>query len=130
MSVTPATLVIGALGAGKTRWINQQLAARAAGQPVAVLLNELGATALAAGPDVYVQTSLGCACCTGAVVFDLALVRVLRHIRRHAPVHPPDRGWRLIIEADSRADPARIAAQLSAPQLAAHLRLERTVQLP
>jgi G3E family GTPase len=126
----PVTLVFGRLGAGKTRWINEQLKARPDGQRIAVLQNELGRTPLNVDSEVWLETSLGCACCTGSLAFNVTLVRMLRRIESDRRSVPTSGNWRLMIEADSRVEPTRMVDRVVQPNLIQFISLEQSVQLP
>lgn len=129
MDTVPATLVTGLPGAGKAALLRQWLAAKPAGERWALLLNRPDAAGLrvrlpggrADAGDGFaadaIETIGGCACCSGRLAFETALLRLLR------------RGpWsRLLIELDGSGDPARFVDLLRAGAARRHLRLDEVV---
>lgn len=92
-SRVPVNLIAGPLGVGKTTTINHLLGQRPASQRWAVLVNEYGLVGLDgallegtqgaaqddAQPGVEVrEVAGGCICCSAAMMFEVALVRLLR----------------------------------------------------
>ena len=105
----PLTVVTGARGAGKTTLINRLLADPAFAN-TAVILNDFGATQLAAGvvsssaTDGYIALGAGCVCCAVRGALSDSLEAMLRDLDngRVAAI------GRVVIEADETADPAAI----------------------
>jgi len=119
---TPANLIIGATGAGKTTAILRLLAARPAGEQWSVLVNDFGAIKLhtapaATGQSVSVREVAGCICCTGQVALRTALVTLLRGSKPQ----------RLLIEASAAADPHALLELLHEPGIAQALELRKTI---
>lgn len=79
----PLVLVLGAAGAGKTRFIAGRVRARPAGERWAVLLAERGRSAIAAeDPGLTIrELDSACLCCVGAVSLRVALTRIVREVR-------------------------------------------------
>lgn len=129
MDTVPATLVTGLPRAGKAALLRQWLAAKPAGERWALLRNQADAGGFrvrlpggrADAGDGFeadaIETIGGCACCSGRLAFETALVRLLR------------RGpWsRLLIELDDSGDPARFVDLLRAGAAGRHLRLDDVV---
>lgn len=104
MTPLPMTVISGYLGAGKTTFINQLLAADH-GLKLMILVNDFGAinidaALLASKDEDTIALTNGCVCCTMGSDLFLALGDALD--RRPRPDH-------LIVEASGVADPARIA---------------------
>lgn len=123
-SRTPALLVIGATGAGKTSLVSRLLLRRPESERWAVLVNDFGTTTLAgagacgvAEPSVAVREVGGCICCTAHVALRIALVTLIRETRPQ----------RIIIEAAGAASPRALLHVLSEPGLAAALELRKTL---
>ena len=119
---TPATLVIGATGAGKTTYIAGMLRERPPNERWAVLVNDFGRVSLLDTPGVSqgavtVREVAGCICCSAQVAMRTAIVALLRK----------ERPARLLIEASAAAHPHAIADVLLEPGIAAAVALERTV---
>lgn len=110
----PLTVIGGFLGAGKTTLLNRMLA-DAAGQRLAVLVNDFGAinldAALVASASVdAIALTNGCVCCTIGDDLSAALIRVLDARPAFDAV---------VIEASGVSDPGRIARLgHAAPELA------------
>ncbi|WP_439121827.1 CobW family GTP-binding protein [Marivita sp.] len=104
MTPLPMTVISGYLGAGKTTFINQLLAANH-GLKLMILVNDFGAinidaALLASKDEDTIALTNGCVCCTMGSDLFLALGDALDRSPR------PDH---LIVEASGVADPARIA---------------------
>lgn len=104
MADVPVTLVAGYLGAGKTTWLNQWIAA---GVPAGalILVNDFGtinidAELIAYRDDRVLRLTNGCICCS----LSESLSAQLASITRWA-----DRPTAVIIETSGVAEPARIA---------------------
>lgn len=111
----PVTVLAGGSGGAVRERVLQLLRARAPGEPWAVVVDGAFAAADLAGaladPEVRVVASGGCACCTGAPLLRVTLVRLLR-----------ERRWRrilLVAGADARL-PA-LEALLREPAFDGHL---------
>jgi G3E family GTPase len=121
---TPAHLITGFLGVGKTTAILDLLARKPGGEKWAVLVNEFGqvgidgATLSASGVAVH-EVPGGCICCTAALPLKVALTRLLREVK-------PDR---LIIEPTGVGHPAGIIDALRDAALAPYLDLVNVITL-
>ena len=105
----PVALITGAASARKRAFIHTLLAARPPAECWAVLDNDIDPlTVSAEGSRVSVITVGGCACCTGQIMLQAAIVRLLRQSR---PV-------RLIIAVSAAAEPAALAKALEEESLA------------
>ncbi len=105
----PAWLVTGAAGAGKSRFIRALAAARPPVERWAVLHNDSDVLGLSADNASLVRAAVsGCACCTGQVMLQTAIVRLLRKAR---PA-------RLLIEVSAAAEPAALERTLRDAALA------------
>jgi|GEM_PF-787161 len=105
----PVCLVTGAAGAGKSTLIRALAAARPSTERWAVLNNDGGEfTPVQGDTTLTVVTATGCACCTGQVMLQTAIVRLIRL------THPS----RLIIEAAATAEPAALKRALLQEHLA------------
>jgi G3E family GTPase len=98
--MTPATVVTGFLGAGKTTLIRDAFQFRPAAERWAVVVNERGAIGidgalLTAGGVAVREVAGGCVCCTAGVELRVALVSILREVQ-------PDR---LFVEPSGIARP-------------------------
>jgi G3E family GTPase len=116
----PFTVIGGFLGAGKTTVLNHLLR-HAAGQRIAVVVNDFGEVAIDADliaehdGDTITLTN-GCICCSLSDEFALALPQLLGH-------HPPlDR---VVVEASGISDPGAVAQYGTLPGF----RLDATVVL-
>jgi G3E family GTPase len=110
----PLTVVVGPTGAGKTTLVNRLLRDPAFAH-TAVILNDFGATALAASivdsaRDDILQLGAGCVCCSVRGALTDGLERLLRDLdnRRIAKI------GRVVIEAAATAAPAAIVAAIVA----------------
>ena len=104
----PVTLIGGYLGAGKTSLL-RHLLAHAAGERIAVLVNDFGAlgldAALVARSDAETVTlTNGCVCCSIADDFGAAL---------DAQVRSPAPPERIVVETSGVAEPAKTARYAS-----------------
>jgi len=105
----PVCLVTGATGAGKSTLIRALAIARPSTERWAVLNNDGGEfSPLQSDTSLTVATAIGCACCTGQVMLQTAIVRLIRQTR---PA-------RLIIEAAATAEPAALKRALLQEHLA------------
>lgn len=105
----PACLVTGAAGTGKRRFIVALAAARPPAERWAVLSNDTASPGISADdPSLVFAAVNGCACCTGRVMLQTAIVRLLRDTR---PA-------RLLIEVSAAADPAAMERTLHDSSLA------------
>jgi G3E family GTPase len=126
---TPAHLVTGFLGVGKTTAILDLLARRPANEKWAVLVNEFGqvgidgatlsASGEAAGGVAVREVPGGCICCTAQLPLKVALTRLLREVR-------PDR---LIVEPTGVGHPAGVIDALRDVALAPYLQLVNVITL-
>lgn len=141
MNRLATSLVAGLPGSGKQALLQGWLAARPAGERWALIVNGAGARGFVAGGqesdaavfrppgghDVGTNEAAGaagafceivpvggCACCTGSLAFEAALLRLLRR-------GPRDR---LLVELDGGGDPARFVDWLRAGVAGRHLRLD------
>jgi G3E family GTPase len=128
MTGLPVTLVTGALGSGKTTFLNRLL--RQPGYSRAfVIVNEDGEVALdhalsETGSDKSVQLAGGCACCSArSDLIDLLRDLFLRRVRGQVAEFD-----RVIIETSGEADPAAIVESLkSDPITAARYRIDEVI---
>lgn len=109
MQKVPVTLIIGALGAGKTTLV-KRIAASARAWQVGVVVNEFAAMGIDAdligdAPAGIVQIDDGCVCCAGIDALGEAFGLLFRGA---------DRLDRIVVEASGLADPAPVAARLLA----------------
>lgn len=99
----PVYVVTGATGAGKSTFIRTLYAARPAAEHWAVINNDTGPLPVAeddaSPPPVTIG---GCVCCTGRMMLQTAMVKLLRRTRPS----------RLIIEASAVAEPAALERTL------------------
>ncbi len=98
-------LLVAAQAAERRALLARALAQRPAGAHWAVLIEGLAAGLPTLPPEVVVIPLAGCACCTGATVLRVTLVRLLRHGGLDA----------ILIVPGAAARPAAIAAMLAAP---------------
>lgn len=106
----PTYVIAGALGAGKTRFIQDLLTHKPAGEHWAVLINEFGQIGLDAallntakdGVSIS-EIAGGCLCCTNGAPFEIGLSRLLKRAK-------PDR---LLIEPSGLAHPDELMKKLS-----------------
>ena len=110
---TPALIVSGFLGAGKTTLVQRLLdAARRDGVRLAIVSNEFGDTGidralLDAGEEGFVELDGGCVCCRLSDALSETLERLLTEVR-------PDR---LVLECSGAALPGEILVQFWRPPL-------------
>lgn len=110
---TPALIVSGFLGAGKTTLVQRLLdAARADGARLAIVSNEFGDTGidralLDAGEEGFVELDGGCVCCRLSDALSETLERLLTQVQ-------PDR---LVLECSGAALPGEILLQFWRPPL-------------
>ncbi|MBA2319901.1 MAG: hypothetical protein H0V89_01990 [Deltaproteobacteria bacterium] len=101
--MTPATVVTGFLGAGKTTLILDAFRFRPPTERWAVVVNERGSVgidgALLTADGVSVrEVAGGCVCCTAGIELEVALVSILREVRPN----------RLLVEPSGAARPERV----------------------
>lgn len=139
----PVNIVGGSLGVGKTTTINHLLTQRPAGERWAVLVNEYGLVGIDAAlmapepgqPDGIEirEVAGGCICCSAGLMFEVALVRLLRRQPDRLLIEPTglaalsgildtlDRpGIREAVDVRSVVcllDPMRFADELDRPEL-------------
>ncbi len=102
-------LVTGATGAGKSTFISALAAARPSAERWAVLNNDVGEFASTENDATLTVSAIGgCACCTGQIMLQTAIVQLLRRTRPS----------RLIIEASAAAEPAALERALLQEHLA------------
>jgi G3E family GTPase len=124
----PLTVLLGALGTGKTTLLNRLLRDPAFAD-TAVIVNETGAVALdqttaTEAADGIIELGAGCVCCTLRGELVEALERLLRSLDNHRV----PRISRIAIEAAGSADPAPIFALLTRhPYLSLRLHLDGIV---
>lgn len=104
----PVCLVTGAAGADRHAFLLALAAARPAGERWAMLVNDAADLGSIADPQLAVDTSGGCACCTGQVALQTGIARLIRRSRPQ----------RLIIAAAAAAEPAALERILQQPHLA------------
>lgn len=116
----PTYVIAGALGAGKTRFIQDLLTHKPAHEHWAVLINEFGQIGLDAALLGASQQGIsiseiagGCLCCINGAPFEVGLARLLRKAK-------PDR---LLIEPSGLAHPHTLINKLSQGQWQSVLRL-------
>ncbi len=120
----PVTLVIGALGAGKTNFLQQLLTAKPKKQSWAVLVNDIGEAqvdgrVLSPLADGFQAIEGNCLCCSGKVESVSAIETLIEDVG--GPFE------RLVIEASGVSDPLNLIELLTDEHFAGQLILERLV---
>ncbi len=103
-------LVTGATGMHKSAFIRALAATRPASERWAIINNDADDDLAPEPPDaaLTIMTVRGCACCTGQILLQTAIVRILRQTRPQ----------RLIIAASGAAEPAALERVLQQEPLA------------
>ena len=123
----PTNVITGALGVGKTTFIQQLIARKPADERWAVLVNEFGeigidGTLLSAMTenDIYIkEVPGGCMCCASGLTMQIALNRLLKQADPH----------RLIIEPTGLGHPTEVLATLQASHYKDVLDIRATLTL-
>ncbi|MGR5091766.1 GTP-binding protein [Vibrio maritimus] len=120
----PVTLVIGALGAGKTTFLQQLLEAKPEQQSWAVLVNDIGEAqvdgrVLSPLANGFQAIEGNCLCCSGKVESVSAIEALMEDV-----AGPFDR---LVIEASGVSDPLNLIGLLGDKHFIGRLKLERIV---
>lgn len=122
---TPAHIITGFLGAGKTTFFNACLAAFLHNETWAILVNEIGKIGIdeqlldKAETLTTKQISGGCICCTSQLPLRVAVATLLKK-------NQPKRLW---IEPTGLAHPAQLVSEFGAPHWQSALTLQSIITL-
>lgn len=127
ISQVPTNVITGALGVGKTTFIEKLLRTKPEGERWAILVNEFGEVGIDGGllndakqQDVFIaEVPGGCMCCTAGLSMQITLNRLIARAKPH----------RLIIEPTGLGHPAEVLATLQAPHYRKVIDVRATVTL-
>ena len=127
ISAVPTNVITGALGVGKTTFIERLLREKPDHERWAVLVNEFGEVGIDGGllkdqnrQGVFIaQVPGGCMCCTAGLSMQIILNRLIARAKPH----------RLLIEPTGLGHPAEVLATLQAPHYRDIINVKATLTL-
>ena len=127
LSAVPTNVITGALGVGKTTFIERLLREKPDHERWAVLVNEFGEVGIDGGllkdpnrQGVFIaQVPGGCMCCTAGLSMQIILNRLIARAKPH----------RLLIEPTGLGHPAEVLATLQAPHYRDIINVKATLTL-